>query len=103
MPPVSRGVTMAADMERPMETGWLADTPVGDTLLRRFVHNQADHDEAMAAAHRGRADRTDAVFLADSGCPVLPPRIPPLGFHAAHTLHPLVAMTLGGLSRPGRS
>jgi hypothetical protein len=61
---------MAADMERPMETGWLADTPVGDTLLRRFVHNQADHNEAMAAAHRGRADRTDAVFLADSGCPV---------------------------------
>jgi len=53
-----------------MENGWLADTPVGDTLLRRFVHNQADHNEAMANAHRGRVDRTDAVFLADSGCPV---------------------------------
>jgi hypothetical protein len=61
---------MAGDMERPMETGWLADTPVGDTLLRRFVHNQADHNEAMAAAHGGRTDRSDAVFLADSGCPV---------------------------------
>ena len=57
-------------MERPMETGWLADTPVGDTLLRRFVHNQADHNEAMAAAHGGRVHRSDAVFLADSACPV---------------------------------
>jgi hypothetical protein len=53
-----------------LENGWLADTPVGDTLLRRFVFNQADHNEAMAAAHGGRADRTDAVLLADSGCPV---------------------------------
>jgi hypothetical protein len=53
-----------------METGWLADTPVGDTLLRRFVFNQADHNEAMAAAHGGRVDRTDDVFLADSACPV---------------------------------
>jgi len=53
-----------------METGWLADTPVGDTLLRRFVFNQADHNEAMAAAHDGRVDRTDEVFLADSRCPV---------------------------------
>jgi hypothetical protein len=53
-----------------METGWLADTPVGDTLLRRFVFNQAEHNEAMAAAHGGRVDRTDEVFLADSACPV---------------------------------
>jgi len=59
---------MAAGMERPMENGWLADTPVGDTLLRRFVHNQADHNEAMAAAHGGRAERTDEVFLAGSNC-----------------------------------
>src|SRR5918911_3555267 len=57
-------------MERPLETGWLADTPVGDTLLRRFVHNQADHNDALAAAHRGRTDRTDDVFLAVSDCPV---------------------------------
>lgn len=61
---------MAAVMERPIETGWLADTPVGDTVLRRFVHNQADHNDAMAVAHGGRVERSDAVFLADSGCPV---------------------------------
>lgn len=57
-------------MDHPLENGWLPDTPVGDTLLRRFVHNQADHNEAMAAAHGGRADRTDDVFLADAGSPV---------------------------------
>jgi hypothetical protein len=57
-------------MEAPLENGWLPSTPVGDTLLRRFVHNQADHNEAMASAHGGRAERTDAVFLADSNCPV---------------------------------
>ena len=53
-----------------MENGWLPSTPVGDTLLRRFVHNQADHNEAMASAHGGRSERTEEVFLADSGCPV---------------------------------
>jgi hypothetical protein len=57
-------------MEGPMENGWLPSTPVGDTLLRRFVHNQADHNEAMASAHGGRAERTEGVFLSDSGCPV---------------------------------
>jgi hypothetical protein len=55
-------------MERPLETGWLADTPVDDTLFRRFVHNQAGHNEAMATAHGGRVDRTDDVFLADAAC-----------------------------------
>lgn len=53
-----------------MENGWLVDTPIDDTLLRRFLYNQADHNEAMATAHRGRVDRTDDVFLADSDCPV---------------------------------
>jgi hypothetical protein len=53
-----------------MENGWLADTPVGDTLLRRFVFNQGDHNDAMATAHGGRVDRTDEVFLADAACPV---------------------------------
>jgi hypothetical protein len=53
-----------------MENGWLADTPVGDTLLRRFVFNQADHNEEIAGAHSGRVERTDDAFLADAACPV---------------------------------
>jgi hypothetical protein len=57
-------------MDRPLETGWLPDTPIGDTLFRRFLHNQAEHNEAIAAAHGGRAERTDDVFLADAARPV---------------------------------
>jgi hypothetical protein len=56
--------------ERPLENGWLADTPVGDTLLRRFVHNQGELNAVMAAALGGRAHRTDDVFLADAHSPV---------------------------------
>ena len=57
-------------MERPLESGWLADTPVEDSLLRRFVHNQADVNELLALALGGRRDRTDDVFLTDGGSPV---------------------------------
>jgi hypothetical protein len=55
---------------RPLETGWLPDTPIDDTLLRRFVHNQAEVNEIVAEAAGGRSDRTDDVFLADAGSPV---------------------------------
>lgn len=61
---------MTTAATRPLETGWLPDTPVGDTLLRRFVHNQAAHNATMATAHGGRVEQTDAVFLADGGSPV---------------------------------
>jgi hypothetical protein len=57
--------------ERPLENGWLPDTPVEDTLLRQFVHNQAEVNEVTARALGGRADRTDDVFLADAGSPVV--------------------------------
>lgn len=56
--------------ERPLENGWLPDTPVDDTLVRRFVFSQADVNAAMARAAGGRVDVTDEVFLADSGTPV---------------------------------
>jgi hypothetical protein len=56
--------------DRPLETGWLADTPVGDTVLRRFQHNQADVNAAVATAAGGRTDRTPDVALADTGGPV---------------------------------
>jgi hypothetical protein len=55
---------------RPPETGWLPDTPVDDTLLRRFVFNQADTNAATALALGGRVDHTDDVFLTDTGGPV---------------------------------
>lgn len=56
--------------ERPLETGWLPDTPVRDTLLRQFVFNQADVNRITAEALGGRVDATDDVFLADTGTPV---------------------------------
>ena len=55
---------------RPLETGWLPDTPVGDTLLRRFLFSQAEVNEITASATGGQAERTDDVVLADSGTPV---------------------------------
>jgi hypothetical protein len=55
---------------RPLETGWLADTPVGDTVLRRFQWNQADANEVIARAVGGRTERTGEVSLVDAGSPV---------------------------------
>lgn len=59
-----------ADGGRPLETGWLPDTPVGDTVLRRFAFNQADLNERFADAAGGRSERGDHLSLADSGGPV---------------------------------
>jgi hypothetical protein len=56
--------------ERPLETGWLADTPVPDNLFRQFVFNQAGVNEAVATGLGGRVDRTDDVLLADARSPV---------------------------------
>ncbi len=50
-----------------LETGWLADTPVGDTLLRRYLHNQADVQDAFAWATGGRAARTHDLALTAAG------------------------------------
>src|SRR5918994_7831900 len=54
----------------PLETGWLPTTPVEDTVLRRFLHNQAAVNAALAGSLRGRVDRTNDVFLVDAACPV---------------------------------
>jgi hypothetical protein len=56
--------------ERPLENGWLADTPVGDTVLRRFLFNQSETNALIASASGGRHDRTDAVTMADANGPV---------------------------------
>jgi len=50
-----------------LETGWLPTTPIGDSLLRRFVHNQADVNEILARAAGGRVERHDRVVLSDGG------------------------------------
>jgi hypothetical protein len=59
-----------AEDERPLETGWRADTPVTDNLFRQFVFNQAGVNEAVASGLGGRIERTDDVLLADAGSPV---------------------------------
>jgi hypothetical protein len=56
--------------ERPLETGWLPDTPVEDSLLRRFAFNQAEANAAWADAAGGRVELTDDVALSDTGGPV---------------------------------
>jgi hypothetical protein len=55
---------------RPLETGWLADTPVGDTLLRRYLHNQADVGVQLAAAAGGEVARRPGVVLSSYAVPV---------------------------------
>jgi hypothetical protein len=54
----------------PLATGWGAHEPVDDSLLRRFVFNQADVVRAYASGPAARHARTDDVALADSGGPV---------------------------------
>jgi len=56
-------------LARPLESGWLDDTPVEDSLLRRFLVNQADMQDRFVAAIGGRADRTADVTMTDSGTP----------------------------------
>ena len=56
--------------DRPLETGWLTDTPVHDTVLRRFLFNQADANDAIALASGGHHDRTEALAMADANGPV---------------------------------
>lgn len=55
------------ELARPLETGWLPDTPIGDSVLRRFVANQADLQDHLVGAVGGRRDRTPDVALSDSG------------------------------------
>lgn len=54
--------------ERPPESGWLADTPVEDNLLRQFLHNQADFADIVTGGFDGVTNRTADVALAASRC-----------------------------------
>jgi len=53
-----------------LENGWRPDTPVGDSVLRRFLFNQADLGDLIADAAGGRHARTPQVAMADVGVPV---------------------------------
>jgi hypothetical protein len=57
-------------LARPLETGWLSDTPVSDNLLRRFLHNHADSNVALAEAGGGRVERRPEVVLSSYDIPV---------------------------------
>ena len=48
-----------------LESGWLADTPEGDTIIRGFLLNQAQLNVSLATATGGRSDATDEVALSD--------------------------------------
>ncbi|HEX7166587.1 MAG TPA: GNAT family N-acetyltransferase [Acidimicrobiales bacterium] len=50
-------------------SGWEPWLPVGDTLLRRFVHCFADRVETMARLGGGVVDRGDDVVIADQRSP----------------------------------
>src|SRR3954470_5965344 len=51
-------------------TGWGAHEPIDDSVLRRFVFNQADVLRAMAGGPSGRAASDDDIVMVDSGGPV---------------------------------
>lgn len=69
--------------ERPLETGWLADTPVEDSLLRRFLFNQGHVNQAVATTLGGRVDRTADAILSDSGTSIA-------YFNQAILTHPVI-------------
>src|SRR3954471_216404 len=69
-----------------LETGWLPTTPVGDTYLRRFLHNWAGMCAATARALGGHSRELPAVLMADSGRPVV-------FFNSATLMQPLAAAT----------
>src|SRR5688572_24770465 len=54
--------------DRAPETGWLADTPVEDNLVRQFLCNQADFADVLATGFGGITARTEDVALAASRC-----------------------------------
>jgi hypothetical protein len=56
--------------DQPLATGWGAHEPIDDSVLRRFVFNQADVLRAMASGPAARQSSDDDVVMVDSGGPV---------------------------------
>jgi hypothetical protein len=61
---------MTTTQTRPLENGHLDDTPVGDTLLRQFLHNQADLNALLAVAGGGEVRRSGAAVVTGYDSPV---------------------------------
>jgi GNAT superfamily N-acetyltransferase len=61
-------MTNTTTSTEPLTTGWEADLPVADTLLRRFVHNHADRLARAAEAGGGRTESCAAALFADLPC-----------------------------------
>jgi hypothetical protein len=59
-----------ADSREALATGWGAQEPIDDSVLRRFVFNQADVLRAMASGPTARHASDDDVAMVDSGGPV---------------------------------
>jgi hypothetical protein len=66
---VKGGITMAVTEPVHLTTGWEPEVPVGDTLLRQFVHALADSLAGPIQALGGRVARSDALVAADLGRP----------------------------------
>src|SRR5215210_111973 len=79
------GATAATPLP-PLETGWLPTTPVGDTYLRRFLHNWAGECATTARALGGHSRDLPTVAMADSGRPVV-------FFNCATLMEPMTAET----------
>ena len=56
--------------DQSLATGWGAQEPIDDSVLRRFVFNHADVLRAMASGPSARHATDDDVALVDSGGPV---------------------------------
>ena len=60
---------MGTDTAPLLPTGWECDQPVGDTLLRRFLHGWAGALTDPVARSGGRVVREDAFAICDLGRP----------------------------------
>jgi GNAT superfamily N-acetyltransferase len=58
-------------MAEGLTTGWEAEVPAEDSLLRAFVLSTADRSVALAEAAGGRVERNDRAVLADARSPVV--------------------------------
>ena len=60
---------MAATEPIHLTTGWEPGVPVGDTVLRRFVHAWAESLAGPVAAMGGRVERRAGLVAVDLGRP----------------------------------
>jgi len=58
-----------ATSEALLTTGWDAEAPVGDTMLRRFLHHHAESGVAFTHAAGGRVASTNELVMSDFGRP----------------------------------